>query len=239
MSEVHLNFLNEKSERFKRLTAELFEMHFKKRETAEQFFFSNIFEWNSTNPSIQTLSVERGKLNDGQLARFVKEQVPDIVITWGVGIIGKALLEILPQETWNIHSGLSPWFKGAITHFWPSYLLKPQYTGMTIHYITSKIDGGDIIHQTKAKLMKGDTLHILATRTTKECLDMVPILVNYRLNKGQLLSKKQNRTGKLWLNSDWKPEHLRVIYDLYNDSIVDRYLSGDFDQSVPSIFKQF
>jgi hypothetical protein len=32
---------------------------------------------------------------------------------------------------WNIHGGLSPWYRGAITHFWPSYMLEPQLTGMS------------------------------------------------------------------------------------------------------------
>mgnify|MGYP001330587242 CR=1 FL=1 len=69
---------------------------------------------------------------------------------------------------WNLHGGLSPDFKGAITHFWPTYLLKPQFTGCTIHLLRPKIDAGEIIHQTGAVMHKGDNLHELSCNTLKK-----------------------------------------------------------------------
>ena len=35
---------------------------------------------------------------------------------------------------------------------------------------------------------------------------------------------------------DFHPSHLRVIYDLFEDKMVDSYLSGELEQSRPNLF---
>ena len=64
------------------------------------------------------------------------------------------------------------------THFWPSYFLEPQMTGMTIHDLTQDIDGGNIIHQNSVSLVKGDSLHDLACRAVKEMGNDLNILIS-------------------------------------------------------------
>ena len=46
-----------------------------------------------------------------------------------------------------MHGGLSPWYKGGATHFWPTYLIEPEFTGITVHETTKDLDAGAIIHQ--------------------------------------------------------------------------------------------
>ena len=46
-----------------------------------------------------------------------------------------------------MHGGLSPWYKGGATHFWPTYLMEPEFTGITVHETTKDLDAGAIIHQ--------------------------------------------------------------------------------------------
>ncbi len=138
---------------------------------------------------------------------------------------------------WNIHGGLSPWYRGVTTHFWPSYQLEPQMTGMTVHETTDAIDGGAVIHQSAAKLHRGDGLHDLACRAVMALGEEMPRLVAALANLKP--PKPQGTTGRIWRSADWRPEHLHLIYDLYDDRIVDRYLDGDFIQSEPKLFRQF
>lgn len=42
--------------------------------------------------------------------------------------------------------------------------------------------------------------------------------------------------GKNWIGSDFHAAQLRVIYDLFNDQIVDKYLGGELEQKKPKIF---
>ena len=64
-----------------------------------------------------------------------------------------------------------------MTHFWPTYLLEPEYTGVTVHNITNKIDGGEIIHQSHVNLNPNDGIHDNACRCMKNFIkDFVHLL---------------------------------------------------------------
>lgn len=211
---------------------EIFNKHFENRALAEKEVFGD-----ETLTFSNPLVVEAGEINSSKVWNYVVEKDPEIVITTGISVIKKESFSFLPQEIWNIHGGLSPWFKGAITHFWPSFLLKPQYTGTTIHYITEKIDAGNIIHQTGAVMQKGDGLHQLACRSLKKGYDSVIDLIKRKREKGFIKSVKQKGTGKLWVKSDWQPIHLELIYKFYDDSIVDLYLEGKIPQETPKLIE--
>ena len=128
--------------------------------------------------------------------------------------------------------------QGAITHFGP-HIFKTQYTGVTIHYITYKIDAGEIIHQTPEILVKGDGLHKLSSRSLKKGFESVVELLKKYKSIGYLSSVRQKTNGKLWLKRDWKPEHLIIIYEKFSDKIVDMYLSKEIDQEIPKIYDNF
>ena len=42
-------------------------------------------------------------------------------------------------------------------------------------------------------------------------------------------------SGKNWISRDFHPSHLRVIYKLFNDDIVDKYLDGELQQNKPRL----
>ena len=48
--------------------------------------------------------------------------------------------------------------------------------------------------------------------------------------------KVQKTSGRNWRGSDFHASQLRVIYDLFNDQIVDHYLSGDLGHEQPKLF---
>ena len=46
----------------------------------------------------------------------------------------------------------------------------------------------------------------------------------------------QTTSGRVWRGKDFNPSHLRVLYDLFNDDIVDKYLNNEIDRSEPKLF---
>jgi hypothetical protein len=97
---------------------------------------------------------------------------------------------------------------------------------MTLHRTVRKIDAGEIIHHSFPELTHGDGIHDVACKATlKAAEDMIQILAG--LDHGQeLTGTPQTKNGKLFLKADWLPEMLRLIYDCYDDKIVDNYLNG-------------
>ncbi|WP_026838118.1 formyltransferase family protein [Gillisia sp. JM1] len=229
------NFIPFAPENLDDLTKEYFVTHFEKRNQAEvEVFDSKINKVDIEN----RLEILPGEINHQKTIDFVAKNQPDILITFGIGILQHNFLSIAPKEIWNIHGGLSPWYKGTITHFWPSYHLQPQFTGCTIHYINSKIDGGAIIHQTPAILEYNDGLHQLSCKSLKIALETIVPLLNLISKSKSIKAVDQKTTGKLWLKKDWKPQHLKLIYGLYEDKVVNAYLDGELVQSKPQLIQQ-
>jgi len=212
----------------------LFNLHFAKRSESETNFFGA-----ADLPDVAKIYVPMEELNSSKVVDFIRSQRPDVLISYGVHVLSDEIIGLSQRESWNIHGGLSPWYRGTTTHFWPSYFLEPQMTGMTLHNLTQKIDGGAIVHQTSAEMVRGDGLHDLACRAVKGIGDELPRVIQLLEEKGKLEKKEQKTSGKLWNWRDWRPEHLRIVYGLFDDKIVDLVLDGKIEGKIPKLFRQF
>lgn len=214
----------------------LFNRHFADRDAAEQTAFGQSdklgFDGDMINVTPETLNTPR-------VREFLDAQKPDLALVYGVHKLDDETLSHVQGKFWNIHGGLSPWYRGVITLFWPSYMLEPQATGMTVHEITSAIDGGPIIHQVAAPLVRGDGVHDLACRAVTALAEEVETLVSMLADDAIQPPVTQHTTGRIWRARDWRPEHLRPVYELYENRVVDHYLDGRFTQWTPSLIRQF
>ncbi|MGG3919217.1 formyl transferase [Parageobacillus thermoglucosidasius] len=211
---------------------ENFIRHFREREEAEYAFFG---KHKKVFGDIPTLVISKSELNGKKMIQWLQEQQPDVVLTYGVHKIDDHVIDMLPDYAWNIHGGLSPWYRGNITLFWPFYMLRPNWAGMTIHRLTSKLDGGDIVHHSVPKLEYGDGIHDVACKAVKKVVeDLVEILK--RLQNGKVPNYvPQKSNGKLFVATDWTPQHLRLIYQTFNNDIVDHYLDGKLGHVEPKL----
>lgn len=205
---------------------ELFINHFKIREESENLFFCGV-DITSLKNNVPFLEVTMNDLNSENTLRFLNDNKSDILLTYGVHKISEQIIECYQDRSFNIHGGLSPEFKGCTTMFWPFYLLRPNWAGMTVHRLSKRLDGGDILHQSVPTLEYGDRMHDVANKAiVKLCRDLCLILKSIK-NCSEIKTLSQSRNGKLWISEDWTVSHLHLIYDYYNDKIVDKYLNGE------------
>lgn len=214
--------------------AGLFRLHFARRDAAEARFFGQP----GAPGGLALLDVTPDSLNDAPTLAFLRDRAPRLVLSYGCHKLSEALIGAMGVPFWNTHGGLSPQYRGVTTHFWPSYLLEPQMTGVTLHETTVDLDGGAVIHQSAVEMVAGDGLHDVAGRCVRAYADSLPGLLaplmadrDAPLPRGQA----QRGTGKLWLASDWRPEHLVPIYEHWDDRIVDAVLAGDLAGRVPAL----
>lgn len=80
---------------------------------------------------------------------------PNIVIVYGTLIIGKKVIATSGRIL-NLHTGLSPTYRGSDTIFWPLHNGEPQNLGVTIHRLDAGIDSGAILARGKPKIEPGD-----------------------------------------------------------------------------------
>lgn len=218
-------------------TRTLFAQHFAGREAAEARFFP-VPASADLLAGIETHTIERAELNGPATWTIIDRVQPDLLLSYGVHKLAPETLA-RARLRWNLHGGLSPWYRGVATHFWPSYFLQPQMTGMTLHETTEAIDGGDVVHQTVAPLVRGDGVHDLACRAVTAFAEELPEIFSRVAAGSHRVPVAPTTSGRIWRNADWHPAHLHPVYDLFQNRIVDRYLDGEFAQVTPKLVRQF
>ncbi len=85
-------------------------------------------------------------INAPEVAQAIAAATPDAIIVSGTRLIRPPVLDCAARYGMiNLHTGLSPYYRGGPCTFWSLYHEEPEYAGATVHYITSGIDSGDII----------------------------------------------------------------------------------------------
>jgi methionyl-tRNA formyltransferase len=210
-----------------------YKKHFSERKEKEEEYFAkeslDVYEYKTTKTYT---------LNEDAKTTFARAKT-DLLFVFGTHLLDELTLRTLPENTFNLHLGLSPRYKGSAGLFWPFYMLEPNQAGFTFHKIVKKIDAGPIVHQGTPELYLNDGIHDVACRTViKAASESIRLLEEFQ-NKGCLKWKAQKKTGKLWNESDFRPEHLRIIYEHYNNQIVRMYLEGEISPKVPELTNQW
>lgn len=210
----------------------LFNFHFQNRFKVENSIYGNL-QPSDVFPNENNFTISPNQLNSDFVSDKIKRFAPDFCFIFGADLIKEPVMSTLPKQKINLHLGLSPWYKGAATLFWPFYYLQPQFCGVTFHQISDNADAGAIVHQTTPKLKRGQKIHDVAAECVISAKNDLPLLIKKWIGNGQFIEKKQLTTGRNWRSSDFHASHLKVIYQLYNDDIVDHYLDGSFSQVKP------
>ena len=97
-------------------------------------------------------------------------------------ILSKNFIQKFENKIINIHPSLLPKYKGLNTH---ERVIKnnEKFSGCTVHYVTDKLDSGEIILQKKVKIVKSDTPKILSRRILVEENKLYPKAISKILTK--------------------------------------------------------
>lgn len=211
-----------------------FQHHFSTRKLIEDKVYGDLHP-NEIFSHCELTKIKPDELNLNKLAVKIKKFNADICFIFGTDMIKDPVFKVLPDNKINLHLGISPWFRGSATLFWPFYLLKPQFAGVTFHQISKNPDAGEIIHQCIPKLEYGDQIHDVGAKCVIKAKDEVVKIINFFKKNKKFNGIKQNINGKLWKVSDFHSSQLRTIYNLFNNKIVDFYLDGKLGKQVPTL----
>jgi folate-dependent phosphoribosylglycinamide formyltransferase PurN len=140
----------------------LLRSHFAERQAAESRHFGTAPELAALGAPV--LDVEFGHSNDPEVADWVAARSPRLLQLFGCSIIRAPLLERYAARTVNIHLGLSPYYRGAATNFWPLVNGEPELVGATIHLATPAVDAGPILRQARPEIDAEDGAHAVGCR---------------------------------------------------------------------------
>ena len=121
-------------------------------------------------------------INHPMWVQKIRELKPDIVISFYYrNMVGSAILEIPPAGCLNLHGSLLPRYRGRCPINWV-LVNGEKKTGVTLHYMTSRPDDGDIVCQRKIRISNDDTaksLHEKAVKTSSSMLnEILPLIMD-------------------------------------------------------------
>ena len=202
--------------------SEIQELHVQSRTNEEKDFFHPFISLTQDNSNPRF--IPRGDINKEEHIKHIIELRPELLVAYGCSMIKKPLIEYFSGRFLNVHLGLSPYYRGAGTNFWPLVNKEPEYVGATFMYIDPGTDTGEIIHQIRAEIFEGDTPHQIGNRLISE---MVMIYIKIINNFHELEPMKQlpvPDNSKLYKRKDFSVESVRSLYLNFSEGMIDDYL---------------
>ena len=212
-----------------------FLLHFENRKKYEIKYFGK--EKKLPNCSISYFNDD--KVSEDEVVDFINQKEPDVIFIFGVLDFTKKIKNRINQNITliNLNTGLIQRYNGDATLFWPFYFLEPNWAGATFHMLDNNLDTNNIIHQCVPVLSRGDTIHKVACKVLEQSAKEVKIIIDYLEKNNSILPTVQNASGKIFFSDEFRPEHLRVIYDVFNDNLVDSYLNNKISPKEPSLIR--
>lgn len=203
------------------LVSDTLAAHFRQRDVAER----DLLEKAEFPSELPCLRIESGQINSAAVYEWTRSLRPDILVLYGTGIVRSPLLAIYHDRTINMHLGLSPYYRGSATNFWPLVDGVPECIGVTIHLAVPEVDAGPILAQVRPQLNAGDRIHEIGTKAlmagTVLLAEAVPAYV-----KGRVQTRAQARgIGRLCRRRDFNPEAVRRAWKNLDEGMIPAYLT--------------
>jgi folate-dependent phosphoribosylglycinamide formyltransferase PurN len=148
---------------------------------------------------------------------------PDVVLVFGTGILQRELISRFDGRLINLHLGLSPYYRGAGTNFWPLVNREPEYVGATVHYLDSGIDTGPIIAHTRPEVRPSDGPHDIGNRAILAGVEALADAAEAHC-RGALASVPQASAGRLYLRRHFTADAVRRLYHQFETGMIPEYL---------------
>jgi phosphoribosylglycinamide formyltransferase 1 len=190
------------------------------RETVERRYFGDV-----SFPDTKLYEIPQGMINSPVVLEWVQQQNPDLIVLYGTGLLKQPLLSTYDNRIINIHLGLSPYYRGAGTNFWPLVHREPEYVGATIHLAVERVDAGGILLQVRPQAERTDRSHDLGTKTIIQGFETMPSVLSLYL-QGRLLPHRQDLSqGRVFKRKDFNAEAVRTMWRHFDSAMMEEYLA--------------
>ncbi len=106
--------------------------------------------------------------NDQKILNLLKQEKIKLICLAGfMKILSNNFIKKFQGKIINIHPSLLPKYRGLNTHL-RAIKNREKFSGCTVHYVTPKLDSGEIILQKKVKISSKDNHSSLAKKILKK-----------------------------------------------------------------------
>mgnify|MGYP006147872067 CR=1 FL=1 len=192
-------------------------LHLLQRQQTEKDFFQTYT--NNISDKSNSVYIDRKEINSDKIINEIIDLNPDLIISYGCSIIKGPLLSKFSGKFINVHLGLSPYYRGSGTNYWPMVNGEFEYIGATFMHIDAGIDTGKIMHQIRPNITWGDSPSQIGNRLiTDMAYSFIQIINNFeKLEDLEQLAKSDE--DKYYTKKDYSEESVKVLYETFNENL--------------------
>jgi len=109
------------------------------------------------NDSPVDAAVRVGSVNDDDTRQVLIALSPAVVVVVGTRIIGRSTLACLEVPFVNLHTGITPRYRGVHGGYWALVEGRPDLVGSTVHLVDPGIDTGLVLRQATFEVTEHDS----------------------------------------------------------------------------------
>ena len=192
--------------------------HFAARDASEAAYFAD-----HATVAAPSRQIPAGGINDPAVIAQMRDARPDVVLVFGTGLLRQPLIETFPGRILNIHLGLSPFYRGAGTNFWPLVNGEPEYCGATIHFLDAGVDTGPIIAHVRPDIRRGDGPHDIGNKTIVAAAAALADAAIEHV-ESPLTGVAQSGGGRVYKRAHFSADAVRTLYQNFSDGMIETYL---------------
>jgi methionyl-tRNA formyltransferase len=185
--------------------------------------------------------IAKGAINQAEIVGEILAAPADLICAYGCSLIKTELVGRFAGRFLNLHLGLSPYYRGSGTNYFPLVNEEPEYVGATFMFLDQGIDTGKIIHQIRARVYPGDTVHSIGNRLIGDAAFVYARIVEHFDELVDLPQQASPHAGRLYLRKHFTPDSLSRLQRNFREGMVERYLArqAERDHAVPLIQQPF
>jgi folate-dependent phosphoribosylglycinamide formyltransferase PurN len=196
--------------------------HLAARDDAEHRYFGDAPDL--AELGVPVLDVSWGASNDPSTAEWVGRLGADRLVLFGCSIVREPLLRDFDHRAVNLHLGLSPYYRGTASNFWPLVNGEPECVGATIHLATLTVDGGPIIRQTRPPIAVDDGSHDIGCKAlVAGTAAMREAIVAHAEERAELAPQPDG--GRVYKSSDFHPGAVEEMRHRFAGGMLPEYLA--------------
>ncbi|MCH8190870.1 MAG: hypothetical protein IIC80_05890 [Chloroflexi bacterium] len=177
------------------------------------------------SPGTVRRRIPAGGINDPSEAKLMELLKPDVVLVFGTGILREPVLKPFEGRIINLHLGLSPYYRGSGTNFWPLVNREPEFVGATIHALDAGIDTGPIIAHVRPRIERGDGPHDIGNKAIRAAADLLADVAGMAA-EGTVRSRPQWHKGRLYQRKHFNAEAVISLYRNFETGMIEEYLGN-------------
>jgi len=151
-------------------------------------------------------------VNDEKTYGILKKFNPDVILsTFTMHLLKRKLIELSKSVTVGCHPSILPSYRGLETFFW-ALANGEKESGVSVFYLTEKVDVGKIIMQEKFAISHDETVKSIYEKLTKISAKLMSQTL-YKISKGETFNEYPQVVG-----DSYYPMPTREVYKRFKQS---------------------